>query len=67
LIGGSLARPSDRFPNAFSAEFWKEFPYFLPCIASASIVFVFFVVAALFLKEVRGYPLNEPIVDVYKL
>lgn len=51
LIGGSLARPSDRFPHAFSAKFWKEFPYFLPCIASASVVFVVFVVTALFLKE----------------
>lgn len=56
LIGGSLARPSDRFPNAFSTKFWKEFPYFLPCFATASVVFVVFVITALFLKEVRAYP-----------
>ncbi|KAJ6553597.1 major facilitator superfamily domain-containing protein [Mycena vulgaris] len=40
LIGGSLARPHDRFPELFSATFWKEYPYFLPCLATGSFVFL---------------------------
>ena len=36
-IGGTLARPHERFPNSefFSQKFWIEYPYSLPCIATA--------------------------------
>ncbi|KAJ7116527.1 major facilitator superfamily domain-containing protein, partial [Mycena epipterygia] len=53
LIGGSLARPHDRWPELFSGAFWKEYPYFLPCLATGSFVFLScFVVLALFKETV---------------
>ncbi|PPQ63561.1 hypothetical protein CVT24_004858 [Panaeolus cyanescens] len=51
LIGGSLARPADRFPSIFTGTFWKEFPYFLPCLGTVLFVFVTFIITGLFFKE----------------
>ncbi|KAF9048789.1 major facilitator superfamily domain-containing protein [Panaeolus papilionaceus] len=51
LIGGSLARPADRFPSVFTGTFWKEFPYFLPCLGTVLFVFVTFIITGLFFKE----------------
>ncbi|KAJ7220196.1 major facilitator superfamily domain-containing protein [Mycena pura] len=51
LIGGSLARPSDRFPNLFSGRFWQGFPYFLPCLVTGSFVFLAWFVVLVFFKE----------------
>ena len=52
LIGGSLAKPSDRFPTLFGGEFWKQYPYFLPCLAAATITFIPFLATLFFFKEV---------------
>ncbi|KAN0136102.1 Major facilitator superfamily domain containing protein [Lactarius tabidus] len=57
FIGGMLSRPQDRWPNLFSHPFWGEYPYFLPCLATATFVLLLFSVAAIFLKEV-GSPLT---------
>ncbi|KJA16171.1 hypothetical protein HYPSUDRAFT_207236 [Hypholoma sublateritium FD-334 SS-4] len=51
LLGGTLTRPSDNFPTIFTGQFWKEYPYFLPCLAPASIVFVIFLVTGIWFKE----------------
>lgn len=51
LIGGQLAKPHDRWPNVFSDHFWIQYPYFLPCAASASCSAFAFLIAALFMKE----------------
>ncbi|KXN84876.1 hypothetical protein AN958_12006 [Leucoagaricus sp. SymC.cos] len=51
LMGGSLSKPYERFPNAFKNEFWKEYPYFLPCLGTSSIVFVAIVITIVFFKE----------------
>ncbi|KAJ7654291.1 major facilitator superfamily domain-containing protein [Mycena rosella] len=51
LVGGFLARPRDSFPLSFSAEFWSEHPYFLPCLAIGGFVFMTCLVALAFLKE----------------
>ncbi|KAJ6540841.1 major facilitator superfamily domain-containing protein [Mycena vulgaris] len=60
LVGGFLARPHDHFPRLFSGKFWKEFPYFLPCLATGSFVFLtFFVTLALFKETIprkKGSP-----------
>jgi hypothetical protein len=56
LIGGVLSRPQDRWPNAFSHPFWAEFPYFLPCVGTATYTLISFILTALFLKEVGLYP-----------
>ncbi len=55
LIGGVLSRPQDRWPNAFSHPFWAEFPYFLPCVGTATYTLLSFILTALFLKEVVHY------------
>jgi hypothetical protein len=51
-IGGSLARPSDRFPALFGGQFWKQYPYFLPCLCVAVIVAVCFATTLFFFNEV---------------
>ncbi|PFH46778.1 hypothetical protein AMATHDRAFT_153861 [Amanita thiersii Skay4041] len=51
LVGGSLSRPQERFPKVFGNRFWKEYPYFLPCVATASFVLVMSIVTMVFLKE----------------
>ncbi|KAJ7183249.1 major facilitator superfamily transporter [Mycena filopes] len=53
LIGGSLARPHDRFPSLFSGQFWQDFPYFLPCLVTGSFVFLScFIVFAVFKETI---------------
>ncbi|KAF8490099.1 MFS general substrate transporter [Russula emetica] len=60
LIGGVLSRPQDRWPNAFSHPFWAEFPYFLPCVGTATYTLLSFILTALFLKEtVPSAPLTK--------
>ncbi|KAF8875919.1 major facilitator superfamily transporter, partial [Infundibulicybe gibba] len=53
LMGGTFARPHERFPRVFGGQFWQDYPYFLPCLVASSFVCVSFIVALLFLKEVR--------------
>jgi MFS family permease len=50
FIGGTLARPSGRFPM-FHGAFWKKYPYFLPCAVSAAYSALAFLLGAVFLKE----------------
>lgn len=60
LIGGVLSRPQDRWPNAFSHPFWAEFPYFLPCVGTATYTLISFILTAFFLKEtVPSAPLTK--------
>ncbi|KAG6829997.1 hypothetical protein H0H92_002688 [Tricholoma furcatifolium] len=51
LVGGSLSKPAERFPDVFGAKFWKEYPYFLPCLVPAAFVLVAFLVTLVFFKE----------------
>ncbi|KAJ3565894.1 hypothetical protein NP233_g7351 [Leucocoprinus birnbaumii] len=51
LIGGSLSNPHKRFPKVFTHQFWIDYPYFLPCLASAGIVFAFIIITYFFFKE----------------
>lgn len=51
MMGGHLARPHDRWPNLFSNQFWIDYPYFLPCVASAVFSAFVFLNTALFLRE----------------
>lgn len=60
MIGGSLSRPHERFLRVFSGLFWKEYPYFLPCLATSSTVFIAFVISLFLFKEVCPlYQLNH--------
>ncbi|KAH9052776.1 MFS general substrate transporter [Lactarius vividus] len=57
FIGGVLSRPQDRWPNVFSHPFWGDYPYFLPCLATASYALLSFSLASIFLKEtMKGDP-----------
>ncbi|KAF8220943.1 MFS general substrate transporter [Tricholoma matsutake] len=51
LVGGSLSRPHEHFPSVFGGPFWKQYPYFLPCLVSSSFAIVAFVVTLVFFKE----------------
>ncbi|KAJ4480158.1 major facilitator superfamily transporter [Lentinula aciculospora] len=51
LIGGTFARPHERFPKVFTAPFWKAYPYFLPCLIGVGYVFVAFWITVLVFKE----------------
>jgi hypothetical protein len=52
MLGGSLANPSEQFPNAFSGPLWKEHPYLLACLSCASFAILGFLAVLLFLTEV---------------
>jgi hypothetical protein len=59
LIGGSLSRPADRFPNLFGhSQFLKTYPYFLPCAVPATFSALAWIVTFFFLREVRYFELS---------
>ncbi|KAG1897550.1 major facilitator superfamily domain-containing protein [Suillus fuscotomentosus] len=52
LIGGSLSRPADRFPDIFGrSELLKTYPYLLPCSISAFLISTMWLVTYIRLKE----------------
>ncbi|KAF8199733.1 major facilitator superfamily transporter [Pholiota molesta] len=51
LLGGTLTRPADQFPEVFTGQFWKKYPYFLPCAAPAGVVFIVLVITGIWFKE----------------
>ncbi|KIK52652.1 hypothetical protein GYMLUDRAFT_1028530 [Collybiopsis luxurians FD-317 M1] len=57
MIGGTLARPADQFPEIFGhSEFLKKYPYFLPCAVPATFSAIAWLVLYLFLKETVQSP-----------
>jgi hypothetical protein len=54
IIGGGLSNPSDRWPNVFGKmDVFRNYPYLLPCLASAAVALFSFLVAVIGFKEVR--------------
>ncbi|KIM39253.1 hypothetical protein M413DRAFT_415849 [Hebeloma cylindrosporum] len=51
ILGGSLTRPNERFPKVFTSQFWQEYPYFLPCLATSGFVFGNLIITSLFFEE----------------
>ncbi|KAG1785988.1 major facilitator superfamily domain-containing protein [Suillus plorans] len=51
LIGGTLARPQDRWPVLFANAFWEKFPYFLPCAVAACLFVLAVFMLSIFLEE----------------
>jgi MFS family permease len=52
LIGGSLSRPADRFPDIFGrSELLKTYPYLLPCSISTILVLIAWLIVYFRLKE----------------
>ncbi|PPQ81483.1 hypothetical protein CVT24_000729 [Panaeolus cyanescens] len=59
MIGGSLARPAERFPHLFgNNEFLKKYPYFLPCAVPATFSAIAWIVTFIFLKETVKDPIS---------
>ncbi|THV02477.1 MFS general substrate transporter [Dendrothele bispora CBS 962.96] len=58
MLGGWLSNPHERFPSIFGhSEFWKEYPYALPCFVAAGYCAFVWVLALTCLKEqILGYP-----------
>ena len=56
LIGGTLSHPHEHFSKIFSGTFWKDYPYFLPCLVSSSYVLFTIIITFVMLKEV-GVPI----------
>ena len=65
FIGGVLSRPQDRWPSAFSHRFWGEYPYFLPCLATAAYALLSFSLTAIFLKEVGWLVVRQGVLCLY--
>ncbi|KIJ65124.1 hypothetical protein HYDPIDRAFT_111019 [Hydnomerulius pinastri MD-312] len=52
LIGGSLSHPAERFPSLFgNLDFFKEYPYFLPCAVPATVSALCWATTYIFLDE----------------
>ncbi|KAG1722566.1 MFS general substrate transporter [Suillus lakei] len=52
LIGGVLSDPAAKWPNSVGRyPLFHQYPYFLPCMAAASVSIASWLVALLFLKE----------------
>ncbi|KAG2038143.1 MFS multidrug-resistance DHA1 sub-family, partial [Suillus americanus] len=65
LIGGSLSRPADRFPDIFGrSEFLKTYPYLLPCSISATFVSIAWLVTYFRLKE--SVSTRTPLLELIK-
>ncbi|KAI0279262.1 MFS general substrate transporter [Russula aff. rugulosa BPL654] len=57
MIGGSLSRPTERFPDTFgNSEFLKNYPYFLPCAVSATFSAFAWFLTFVFLRETVPSP-----------
>ncbi|OBZ72442.1 Protein ZINC INDUCED FACILITATOR-LIKE 1 [Grifola frondosa] len=59
IIGGSLSRPAERFPELFgNSEFMKTYPYFLACAIPATFSVIACLVTLFFLKETVRSPIS---------
>ncbi|KAJ7433744.1 major facilitator superfamily domain-containing protein [Mycena latifolia] len=57
IIGGSLVRPTERFPSVFGNNaFLRKYPYFLPCALPATYSLLAWTVTLVFLKETATGP-----------
>ncbi|KAF9228644.1 MFS general substrate transporter [Gyrodon lividus] len=51
LIGGSFSHPASKYPEVFHHEFWKDYPYFLPCLIAATIAIIGVLLGYAFFEE----------------
>ncbi|KIL00657.1 hypothetical protein PAXRUDRAFT_29651 [Paxillus rubicundulus Ve08.2h10] len=51
LIGGSFSHPASKYPELFDLEFWRDYPYFLPCLISAIVAIIGGLLGYAFLEE----------------
>ncbi|GJJ13589.1 hypothetical protein Clacol_007845 [Clathrus columnatus] len=59
LLGGLLQHPYDRLGGLFHrSQFWKNYPYFLPCVTASIFSFSGLIIGGCLLKEV-GYNISS--------
>ncbi|THU83159.1 MFS general substrate transporter [Dendrothele bispora CBS 962.96] len=51
LMGGTFAKPAERWPKVFGSQFWKDYPYFLPCLLPSFYVLFGLLLTAVVFKE----------------
>ncbi|KAG8734023.1 hypothetical protein FRC10_011997 [Ceratobasidium sp. 414] len=51
FIGGTLSHPAALLPSVFGTPFWREYPYFLPCLVAAIFTACVLVYSAFSLEE----------------
>jgi hypothetical protein len=55
MIGGFLLKPAERYPAIFGqSDFFKKYPYFLPCAVPATYTIVAWLFTYFYLKEVSA-------------
>lgn len=60
MIGGALARPCISYPELFArGTIWDRYPYLLPNLFSAVMVFVGVIIGILFLEETHALKRSE--------
>ncbi|KAG9087870.1 hypothetical protein FS749_002582, partial [Ceratobasidium sp. UAMH 11750] len=51
FLGGTLSHPATLLPSLFDTPFWREYPYFLPCLVSAIFTACMLIYSAFSLEE----------------
>ncbi|KZT10758.1 MFS general substrate transporter, partial [Laetiporus sulphureus 93-53] len=51
LIGGTFANPATEYPGWFDTPFWRNYPYFLPCLITTLLALVALFLAIFVLEE----------------
>ncbi|KAG9091839.1 hypothetical protein FRC06_000357 [Ceratobasidium sp. 370] len=51
FLGGTLSHPAALLPSVFDTPFWREYPYFLPCLVTAIFTAGVLIYSAFSLEE----------------
>ncbi|KDQ08828.1 hypothetical protein BOTBODRAFT_118022 [Botryobasidium botryosum FD-172 SS1] len=51
LFGGTLSNPATKFPNLLDFKLFRDFPFFLPCLATAAVGILSAIVGYFFFEE----------------
>lgn len=62
-IGGFLAHPDRSWPNRFGGEFWRTYPFALPCFVGAGFAFFAVLCGSVFVRETRHHHSPHPTFD----
>lgn len=53
-LGGFLAHPDRHLGSFFSGQFWKDYPFSLPCFVGGAVAVLSALFGLLFIREVRN-------------
>jgi len=58
-IGGFLAHPERHWRRTFDTEFWRTYPFALPCFVGAGFTFFAVICGLLFIREVNSLVISS--------